>query len=158
MDVATALTWITFIGMGVLGVSAVIGYFDKDKRAKNKEENDVEDRLIKLFKEQIEQLERKVSDLEKKTEAQQQTITVLETKSKTVEDTNQMLKDILMGRDEDSVAFRDKAIEAINKVDANTRKIDRIENGNKEILKSINSLYTLINKHLENERKMLEKI
>jgi uncharacterized coiled-coil DUF342 family protein len=151
MEVSTIISWLGFIGMSVLGVLAVVGFFDKGKKSRERDADEVENRLIGLFKEQIAQLEKKVADLEKKTNDQSCTIASLTEKILITEETNEMLKEMLVGRDAESKDFRERADKAIGKV-------DHIENGNKEILKSINNLYTIMEKLLESNNKTSPKV
>lgn len=79
----------------VLGFAAMYYWFDKDRRARRKEENEADERLVSI-------LQTTVSELEKKVVAQGEEIKVLSEKVGQLEHDNGLLVEILQGKDRDS--------------------------------------------------------
>ena len=90
----------------VLGLSAAYYWFDKDRRNRRKDENDAEDRLIKLLKQTADEWELKFQLQEKK-------IIELTKKVDELERENGTLIEILQGRDEQTKKFYEQAFESM---------------------------------------------
>lgn len=132
MDFATALPqsiigWFSLIGVITLGGYNVwLAVFDRKK--KNEEDADkASDRLIKVLKDQVDALERKVSE--------QETI-LKETKGK-LDDLiheNKLLRDVLQGRDDVTGAFQNKVLDAVVLHQTTAHTVERIDENVKRLL------------------------
>lgn len=132
MDFAIALPqsiigWFSLIGVITLGGYNVwLAVFDRKK--KNEEDADkASDRLIKVLKDQVDALERKVSE--------QETI-LKETKGK-LDDLiheNKLLRDVLQGRDDVTGAFQTKVLDAVVFHQNTAHVVERIDENVKRLL------------------------
>lgn len=122
------------VPLSVIGVFAVVGIFDKQKRERKKEQDDADDRLIKLLQQTVTELETKVNKYDADIQNLTKAVTELKTK-------NQTLLDILQGRDENTQDFYKNANEAIG-VAKETNGIVKKTNEN------IEQLIGLMDRHL----------
>lgn len=104
----TAHAFTTIIGglaLVAMGGLAVFYYLDKERRARKKEEDEADDRLIKLLQETIKELDQKVKSLEAWKQEREKEMAALRAE-------NQTLIRVLQGRDRDSEDFRRMAAES----------------------------------------------
>ena len=124
----------TFAGAVTLGVLVMIGLFDKVRKQRKGEADSTDDRLITLLKDQVDALERKVENQSVKIKKTEKQIKVLQAE-------NEILRDVLQGKDE-------AALEAVAKVNQ-TLDIARQNGINiNKMNKSIEKLYSAIERHL----------
>lgn len=130
----TVAGWAGLLTIILVGVFALIGIFDKVRKQREEDANKVDDRLIKLLKDQIEALERRVTALDKE---------LLETKTslQTMQIENKTLRDVLQGRDGALQDYMKTGLSAMAEIHE-VLKLTR-ENG-----KNIERLYKAIEKHL----------
>ena len=125
----------TFVGAVSLGILVIIGLFDKIKKQRKKEVDKTDDRLITLLKDQVNALERKVENQSVKIKKTEKQIKALQVE-------NEILRNVLQGRDEAAL----EAIAKVNQVLDITR-----QNGINviKVNKSIEKLYSAIERHLK---------
>lgn len=99
------LGWIGVLTVLVVGGLAVWGLIDRQLRDRRKDALDAADGLINTLQETIDELKGRVKDLED--EHKEHTRQIGEMKA-----TNDTLTKILQGRDENTVAFQHKVLEA----------------------------------------------
>lgn len=100
--------WISFIGFIIFGFIALYGVFDKRKKEREAEANQVDDRVIFLLKEQV-------SALEKKVEVQAHLLEETARKLDALMTENKTLKDILQGRDKAALDYQALGREAMKR-------------------------------------------
>lgn len=132
----TITEWTTLLAGVILGIFALWGVFDKLKKTRQDDSNKIDDRLIKLLKEQVEALEKKVSE-------QQMLLAENIKKVDTLVSENQLLREVLQGRDREAEEYRKKGLRAMSQAD----EILTISKGN---AKNIERLYQAIESHLRN--------
>jgi hypothetical protein len=108
MDTKSLLDIATLIGIVIFGVFAVIGWFDKAKRATEKEADQTEEKVIQLLKEQVAALETKVN-------LQAQLLDETTRKLDQLVTENRTLKDVLQGRDKTAMEYQTAGREAMKK-------------------------------------------
>lgn len=91
----------------VLGFSAMYYWFDKDRRARRKEENEADERLVSI-------LQKTVGELEKKVLTQGEDIKLLTRKVSVLEHDNELLVKVLQGRDDLAKEFYTRANASID--------------------------------------------
>lgn len=138
----------------ILGIIALIGYFDKTRRERNqaikKDETETEDRVMTLLKEQvdalekkvdtkegrIEELENKVDELTKKVDRQNQDI-------RSLTEENHSLTKILQGRDDTTQQFYKDAYAAMARIasmETTVQHNDKVSESNAKTLAKIDTL------------------
>jgi uncharacterized Fe-S cluster-containing radical SAM superfamily protein len=117
---ANAPKYIYPISILVFGFFAVASYFDKGMRAKDvrKEEKQVqvnatEDRLVDLYKKEVEELRKLHGDNEQIIKEHTRRIVELETEHKVISAKNKMLEEIFQGRDKETVAKIDAILSTV---------------------------------------------
>lgn len=148
--------WVAFAIAVSGGLLAFYYAFNKQRKDLVKEDGDLKNDIIKDYKERLEQLE--------KTTGEQVTqINTLNKKVADLEAVNRTLTEVFQGIDKNSIEYRNKGIEAMVKGDKVFEMVTEIKNGNKAILEAIKlemdevkRLYVLIEKHLDNESKMID--
>lgn len=143
--------WVTIIGLIATGLVAGFGVFDARIRTRRKDENDIEDRVITLLKEQNTQLTVKINDYEQK-------FTSLNEKVAKVEAQNQLMKEILQGVDKESVDYKQQGRQAMETIQqlaevaaSNGKKTDKVMEAVQATNKNVERLATAIERHLEAE-------
>lgn len=123
------LGWITLVGFVFLGAVAAWGQWRKASQANEKEADDASDRVIKLLKEQVDALEKKVDE--------QETL-LKETKQRldTLISENKLLREVLQGRDAATVAFQGRVLDAIT---FHQQTAQTVSNINENVQKLINT-------------------
>ena len=102
-------TFLTLATVVVLGAVAVFGLWDKKAKERRKDVDGEEDRLIKLLKENVDNLIKKVDQ-------QETDIKKLTKKVQDLEHENTLLVRVLQGRDEETQKFYQQAYEAIKTI------------------------------------------
>lgn len=150
--------WILIAGILATGIIAGFGVFDARARARRKDENEIEDRVIKLLKEQNDELTKKIENYELK-------FTQIDTKVRRIEAQNQLMKEILQGSDKDSMEYRKRGTKAmeqiteLGKISAeNGRKAKAIIEAVKGTNRNIERLAKAIEKHLAAELKISQHV
>lgn len=128
-------SWLAVGTVIVLGLVALFGIFDKRRGEIKKDENDTEDRLIKLFKEERDQLNKRVDD-------QNKLIGDLEKKVDKMTHENELLIAVLQGKDEASKQFQKDAYESMAKLNV-LLDLGKVNNEN------ITKLITLMDRRME---------
>lgn len=131
----------------VAGLIALIGLLDQGIKQKRKETNEQEDRLIKLYKDEIDQLkknqeqsEQELKDLRIQYETE---FKELNEKIVKVNGENEIMKALLEGRDKTSLEFQKQGFAAI-------KRSERME-------KLTTSGFTTMNSNIERLAKAIEK-
>lgn len=125
-----------------LGVAAAYYFVDKDRRARRREENDAEDRLITLLK-------TTVTEFENKFKAQDEKIAELTKKVDDLEKENGTLVEILQGRDEQTKLFYSRAFKSME-VSQETHKIVlKLAESMSQTNQTVSRLFDLLSKHAD---------
>lgn len=125
-----------------LGIAAAIYWLDRDRRSRKVEEDGAEDRLINILKKTVDELEKKVNEQGDKIEA-------LTKKVADLEEENETLVRVLQGRDEQTQKFYEQAFASM-KVAAETNEIvKQLAQGITGTNKNIESMISLLSKHLD---------
>lgn len=136
------------IGLDIGGLLAIYGIFDKKQRERNKEADDLEDRMLKLYKTESEELNGKIKILT----ANLETLNIEHLK---VLGENKTLKEIFQGTDKDTMDYRKQGYETF----ALAREMAKMVaiNGKKadQSLKAIKDLYKLMQAHIKVESKAI---
>lgn len=122
----TTISTITSIASFIIaGIFAVLNIVDKSKREKEKELDEIDTKVISLLKEQVTQLEKRVKDQDEKLKfattleirIKEQDILIKETADKlqALIAENNILREILQGRDQDTIFFQKTVIEAVER-------------------------------------------
>ncbi len=134
--------WVTLIAANLVGAVMLLNLFDKGRRERNKENNLVDDRVISLLKEQISQLEKKSVEQGKNLETMQTELTKLGAE-------NKLLKDLVQGRDPQTVDFQERGLVAIARVEEITAIAHENQKAILKVQQNIERLYKLIEKQLK---------
>lgn len=147
------MEWLTIAGFAIAGFFAIAHLFDKNAKSQKEEFSKQEDKLRKLYQEEIGVLGKKVDE-------QADTIKELTKKVDTVTVENNLLKSIVTGTDDSTQKYRAKAeasMELATRTHAMVLEIQKsVEKNGKETLKNIERLYKAIEKHLEKEAKVIQ--
>lgn len=125
-------SWIMAAVIFILGIAAAYYFFDKDRRARRIEEDEAEDRLIKLLKATVEEFEGKLK-------AQDEKITSLTKKVEELEHDNDKLVEILQGRDGQTQQFYKDAYVAMEKLSRTQDNVKAIHEEMKVLISSLNT-------------------
>lgn len=106
----TITGWVSSIAVLVLGIFALINIFDKGRRERSKLMSDETEKLIEIMKERISALESRVVAAEKNASDAQlnSAATIAE---------NKTLRDILQGRDANSLELQKQALVAMKQIE-----------------------------------------
>lgn len=126
--------WIGIIGILIVGGFAIYTNFSVNRKQMNSEQDKAEDRVINLLKEQVNALENKLKD-------QNRLIHEMNVKLEKALTENEILKQVLQGRDEESKEFIRRGLIAI-------AQADEILAITKSTNENMNKLTSLIEKHL----------
>lgn len=127
--------WIGILTAVAVGAVALFGLVDKRKREVRSEENDTEDRLIKLFKEERDHLNKRVDE-------QNRLIGELEIKVDKMTHENEILIRVLQGKDDTTKKFQQEAYASMEKLNM-LFELSKVSNEN------ITKLITLIDRRFE---------
>lgn len=137
-------TWILLIGAVVVGAFVVLGLFDREKRNRGKEKDDLEDRVRVLYAEESKQLREQLEGLTEEV--------------KKLRAENKVITEIFQGRDTTTVEFQKQGFETMrqfaitNRMIAETHKIAlQNKNGLGKMGKNIEKLVNTLEKHLTRE-------
>ena len=109
--------------------------FDKRKRGIKKEENETEDRVMSLLREEVKELTKKVNK-------QDDDIRILTEKVDMLQSENKTLKDVLQGRDDSTQQFQKDAYSAIEII----KRSEKTSDENAKLLAKIVSLLEVYTK------------
>lgn len=108
MDVKFLLDIATLAGIAIFGVFALIGFFDKGRKANEEQADQTETKVVLLLKEQV-------AALEKKVELQAQLLDETTRKLDLLVSENRTLKDVLQGRDKDFIDYQKSGRDAMKR-------------------------------------------
>jgi hypothetical protein len=102
--------WLGLVAFGILGLFAVLGWWDKKRKERTDLADKLDDKVIKLLKEQVEALEKKVEE---------QATVLKETADKleSLVNENRTLRDVLQGRDAQFLDFQEKGMISMGRVE-----------------------------------------
>src|SRR5690606_12192312 len=120
------------------GVFAILDYFDKKKKERSREADELDEKIISRMKLDIEQQNRTIDDLRKEVKR------VLDENTKLVAE-NKTLTKILQGRDDQSESLRLEAYKAIKQIETIHDSIVTITSQ----MASSNTNITNMNKNIE---------
>jgi len=146
-------SWLTILlinlSVVVVGVLAIAGIFDRRTKERQKESQDLEDRVRALYKEEVTQQKTEISELRAE-------VANLKDRSIKMEAENQIMKELLQGRDGETIQFRERAeytMELVNKLSEiavkNGSKTDAVMEAVKATNKNVERLAVAIEKHLK---------
>ena len=127
--------WFEWIVILILGGFSLFQVFGGGILKVREQSDKADDRLIKLLKDTVEELERKVKDLDTKLNLTNADLVKYRTE-------NDMMTKVLQGRDVASLEYQNKALDAMKKVDAVLSIVT--ENSTQ-----VKSLCVLIERHLQ---------
>lgn len=133
--------------------SALVAIFfawKSERSSFKREEDGAEDRIRALLKDEVEALSNKITSLEEDIAKQTVQIDVLKKNVVSLEEQNNILKEIFQGRDTDAVTYRSEGRLAMKKIEEIAPLVIENNHNTKEALKSIDMLYKAIEKHLKN--------
>lgn len=134
--------WITVVSVEIVGLVALFGIFDKNLKERRKEKDELDQGLINGFKEQVAQLENRIFK-------QQEEFKLLRDNFITITSENSTLKELIKERDKDSLDYKKKAMDTMQKAD----KIFQMTVDNStvmvELSKSVQNLYKVMEKTLK---------
>lgn len=145
----------TLLGGAAAGVLTFVGLFDVKMRGRSKsiqrEEDNIEDRVRTLYREASSIQEKKIGELSQKVDGLEREVARLTVENKT-------LRDILQGRDQDSIENQRKGIEAA-RIATETRDLVleqqkiSLENQNeiRQVNHNIERLASAIERHLDSK-------
>jgi len=139
-------TWVTALTLIIFGLVALIGIFDRNMRDRRKETDAQEDRIIDLYKVEIEELNKSLAKTNKEIE-------ILKAKMLKLETENSVMTKLIQGRDTEAIKYRERGIQTMDMALAMSGNI--IENGEsiKKCIKSIERLAKAIERHLQSIEK-----
>lgn len=133
----------------VIGILAIAGIFDRRTKERQRESQELEDRVRALYKEEVTQQKTEINELRIE-------VANLKDRSIKMEAENQLMKELLQGRDGDSVQFRERAEHTMELVDKlseiavkNGSKTDAVMEAVKSTNKNVERLAIAIEKHLK---------
>ena len=115
--------WTSLIALFAVGVFAVLGAFDKVKNAARKETDETEDKLIRLLKDQVDALERKVLE-------QDTLIAQIKIQMESLITENKTLREVLEGRDKTTKDYQAAGLKAM---EAGKQILDIVINTDKNV-------------------------
>jgi hypothetical protein len=137
----TFLGWTSAIAVVAVGVIAIIGIFDRATRNRKKEASEAETRLVNALKDELSLLRDKMTKQEVR-------IIDMEKHLHALSAENKVLRDVVMGRDENAKEYQAKAAVAMKQVS--------------EMHESMEKLYKAIEAHLNTmarqESKIMQKL
>lgn len=128
MDLKVILDITVIIGLAIAGVFAVIGKFDKEQQDKEDRAEETETRVVLLLKEQV-------SALEKKVEVQAKLLGETTKKLDMLVKENQVLKDVLQGRDTEFIEYQKLGRQSMKEVE----EVLKIVKDNSGIIRNIDT-------------------
>jgi len=154
------LTSPNFVGLlAAFAVGAVVlaGLLDnaarKRKQMDEQERNTLDQKIRSLYQE-----EKKLQD--DKIDRLQETVTELSSKVTTLEAENKIMKDLIQGRDKETLAYRERGLKAMDLsedmakiITSNGKKTDALLLSMESQNKNITRLAQAIEKHLKNQKK-----
>lgn len=139
-------TIITFATLWVGGLVALWGLFDQKLKARSKERDDQEDRIIELYKTEVSVLKTKVDsyDIELKT---------MRNELSRIGGENKLLRDLVTGQDKDTMAWRGRTEDAMKLIEQighlavqNGKKMDAVIQMSETTTKNVERLAQAIEK------------
>lgn len=145
------MDWLTLFGFIILGILNLVQLFNKHNKERRNEENNIEDRVMKLLETERGLQDKKIADQDAKISDLQTQVTKLKAE-------NEILKNVLNGKDPETIKYRDKVKLVMEQAIEVFKKVEFLNSATPDILKSIHNLSTLMEKHLSNEEKLIEVI
>lgn len=141
-----APTIIVLVTLYAAGLIAVWGLFDQKLKARNKEKDELEDRVVALYRTETDALNKKLT-------TQGEQIQSMQTELARIGGENRLMRDLLTGQDKDTKAWRsrtEKSMDLIEKVTElvmeNGKKSDAAIEGIKQVGKHVERLALAIEK------------
>ena len=141
MDFDNVPLWLVIVGAIIAGALAAWGVLDKQLRDRNKEKDNLEDRVRALYQEESKQLRDSVDDLTEQV--------------KTLRTENEVITKIFQGKDTNTQEFQKQGFEVMkqfaitNSVISETHKLMVETNGNMvNMAKSIEKMATALEKNV----------
>jgi len=142
------MEWLGFASTGIIilasvtgGILMIINTVKGKTREVQGEENNLEERVRKLYKEQSEVQSKKITEQDSKITELITTLDTLKGDVQRLTGENNTLRVVLQGQDAESKIFRERMVIAAEKTDA--------------ILKSINLLALIMEKHIVTDEKVI---
>lgn len=149
LGTGTILDWLALAGMVILGVIAVFGLIDREKKKRDQTIDAADDRLIKLLQGTVSSLEKQVNKLSMKVGDLSGKVNKLQTE-------NDILRSILQGKDDDSEQYRKGVNRALTKADKTHEIVGSNSKYLNKINKNIERLAGLMEEHMGAVEKILE--
>lgn len=124
-----------FFALAVAGFFAVIGWLDKKKKDRRKLEDVTEDRVISLLQTEVGELSKKVVTLEKREKE-------LTTELHTVKGQNDQLIKIMQGRDDNTIMFQKKTLDAIAMSEETHKLVAQMAQSQNDFLNAVKNMLT----------------
>lgn len=131
-------SWVSFFTIAAFGVLAGLNIFDRVSRKRRedlvddrREADNVETRLVNALKEEVAVLTRKADKQDAK-------LAEMEKKMIEIAAENKTLREILSGRDADSVKYREQGLAAMDLIKEMAKVLPSMQNDIKELYKAIN--------------------
>ena len=150
LGTGTILDWFAIAGIIIVGVVAIFGLVDREKKKRDDSLDAADDRLIKLLQGTVTSLEKQVNKLSMQVGDLSGKVSKLQTE-------NDILRSILQGKDDDSEAYRKGVNNALIKADKTHNIVKDNSSDLKLISKSMEKLARLMEAHMEAVQKILEK-
>lgn len=136
---STFLGWIGILTVVIVGILGAWGIFDRTMRDRRKDALDGADDIIGVLEKKIQLLEGRVTELENEREIHTTQITELKA-------TNETLTKILHGRDETTMAFQHRVLEATGTAKETNGIVKKMEESVKTMAEAMTRLASAIEK------------
>lgn len=145
------------LGSIIAGILALWGVFDQRTKQRRKEIDDQEDRLISLYKGEIDQLKKNQADQDQRinemSQKYEEDTKELIAKIARVNGENEIMKALLEGRDKTSLEFQRQGFAAIKR----SERMEKVMNGGfRSINENIERLAQAIEKHLKTQEAIIK--
>lgn len=146
MSIENLPTLITFATVWIGGLIAVWGLFDQKLKARSKQQDDQEDRIIELYKTEVGVLKTKVDTYDNELKSMRNELS-------RIGGENKLLRDLVTGQDKDTMAWRGRTEQAMKLIEeighlavSNGKKIDAVVDMTKTTNHNIERLAQAIEK------------
>lgn len=125
----TFLGWATLFGFVLFGGFSIYGQFNRERKQAETEADETSDRVIQLLKDQVDALEKKVME-------QEEILKDTKKKLESLIEENRLLREVLQGRDTETLAFQTRATYAMGEVNQTLQLVSRIDENVKKLIGS----------------------